>query len=152
MNNIDTFLLLGGALSFSAAILHVGIILKGSDWYRKFGAGERFAKMAEQGSLYPAFVTSFIAIILFLFSLFAFSGAGLIEPLPSMGEVLILITLVYLVRGIVGFILLFYNNRPFITALGSKFIIWSSVICLGFGLVHIIGLFHQWSYIMGSNT
>ena len=78
----NLFLVIGASMSAVAALLHVGCIIFGASWYRFFGAGERMAQMASAGSWYPAIVTSFIAAMLFTWSLYALSGAGVIPRLP----------------------------------------------------------------------
>jgi len=137
---MNIYLLIAGALSAIAALLHLGCIYFGANWYRFFGAGEQMAIMAEQGSIYPTFITLGIFSVLSLWSAYAFSAAGLIMRLPFMRLVLSLITLVYLIRGLVGFTLL---NNPM--GRSPEFWLWSSLICLTFGIVHAIGLKKQWA-------
>ncbi|AKU21141.1 hypothetical protein [Massilia sp. NR 4-1] len=132
-------LLLGAALSAIAALLHLGIIVGGPAWYRFFGAGERMATMAEQGKLYPAVLTLGIAAVLAVWAAYALSGAGLLAPLPLLKAGLCVIAAVYLLRGLA--------IVPLLTVARSKstpFLLWSSVICLGYGIVHAIGLRQIW--------
>jgi hypothetical protein len=42
-------LILAGAGSLAASILHLACIAGGPEWYRFFGAGERMARMAARG-------------------------------------------------------------------------------------------------------
>ncbi len=42
----NTPLIIGGYLSFVAALLHISCIFGGPEWYRFFGAGERMATLA----------------------------------------------------------------------------------------------------------
>jgi hypothetical protein len=100
---MNIYLLISGTLSAIAALLHLGCIYFGASWYRFFGAGEEMALLADQGSYQPTIVTLGIFSILSLWSLYAFSAAGIIFRLPFIRLVLILITLIYSVRGIVGF-------------------------------------------------
>ena len=95
----NTFLVVGGALSALAALLHLGCIAFGAPWYRFFGAGEQMARLAASGSPYPALVTTVIAVVLLAWSLIAFSGAGLVRKLPLLRTGLLLVTAIYLVRG-----------------------------------------------------
>ncbi len=57
---------LGWAAWFTGATgaLHLVIIVGGPAWYRFFGAGERMARLAEQGRVLPTIVTRGIASIL----------------------------------------------------------------------------------------
>lgn len=133
------FLMVAAAMSGLAALLHVGIIIFGAPWYRFFGAGENMARLAESGSWYPAAITAGIAAVLAAWALFALSGAGLIHPLPFLKPALCAITVVYLLRGLV-IVPLFLLAR----ARATQFWVWSSAICLAYGLVHLIGLTQVW--------
>jgi hypothetical protein len=137
---MNIFLIIAGTLSAVAAILHLGCIYFGAPWYRFFGAGEHMALLSEQGNIQPTLITSGIVLVLTIWSLYAFSAAGVIFKLPFIRLALVLITLIYLARGIVG---LFLIN----TSMGRspEFWVWSSVICLSFGVIHLIGLKQQWA-------
>ncbi len=137
---MNVFLIVAGTLSAAAAILHLGCIYFGSPWYRFFGAGEQMALLSEQGSMQPTLITSGIVLVLSIWSIYAFSAAGVIFKLPLIRLALVLITLIYLIRGIAGF---FFINSPL--GRSPEFWVWSSVICLFFGVVHLIGLKQQWS-------
>ncbi|WP_371232007.1 hypothetical protein ACAW63_04665 [Pseudomonas sp. QE6] len=137
---INKALLVGAALSALAALLHVAIIFGGAPWYRFFGAGERMARAAEAGHLRPTLITTGIASILALWSLYALSGAGLIAPLPLLRSGLCLITGIYLLRGLAILPLLTVARVH-----STPFLIWSSLVCLGFGLVHLLGLAQRWN-------
>lgn len=139
---MNIFLIVAGALSAIAAILHFGCIYFGAPWYRFFGAGEQMALLSEQGSIQPTLITSAIVLVLSIWSMYAFSAAGIIFKLPLVRLVLIIITGIYLARGVAGFFLI---NNPM--GRSSEFWLWSSVICLFFGMVHLIGLKQQWAYL-----
>ncbi len=132
---INYWLVAGGTLSLGAGLLHVAIIFGGPRWYRYFGAGEDIARMAEEGRLRPAIITGFVAGVLAIWGLYAYSAAGLVEPLPLLLPVLWLITAVYTLRGLAF---------PFFKLLkpefATPFFLWSSLICLIFGVVHGVGL------------
>jgi len=132
---MNVYLIISGVLSAIAAILHIGCIYFGASWYRFFGAGEEMALMAEQGSHYPTFVTLGIFSVLSIWSLYAFSAAGLIRKLPLTRLALILITSIYLIRGLAGFSLI---SIPM--GRSPEFWLWSSIICLSFGIFHAVGL------------
>ena len=136
---MNSLFILAGVLNAIAASLHIGCIYFGAPWYRFFGAGEELAVLAEQGSMKPAIITSGIAVALSIFSLYAFSAAGLIVELPLLRWVIILITTVYLLRGIAG---LFLMKNPMGRSPG--FWLWSSMICLSVGAVHLIPLTGEW--------
>ncbi len=136
---MNVFLIVAGTLSAVAAILHLGCIYFGASWYRFFGAGEQMALLSEQGSIQPTLITSVIVLVLSIWSMYAFSAAGVIFKLPLIRLALVLITLIYLARGIAGFFLI---NSPM--GRSPEFWVWSSAICLSFGIVHLIGLKRQW--------
>lgn len=136
---MNIYLGIGGVLSAIAAILHLGCIYFGASWYRFFGASEQMAQLAEKGSSQPTIVTSFIFLILTTWSLYAFSAAGLITKFPLLRLALVLITFIYMARGIAGFFLI---NFPM--GRSPEFWLWSSAICLTIGIFHLIGLKQQW--------
>jgi len=136
----DRFLIAGGVLSAAASILHLAVIIGGPDWYRFFGAGERMARMAEQGSWTPTVITLGIAAVLAVWSAYAFSGAGLIPRLPLIRTALVLISTVYLLRGLVLIPALVVNRGEL-----SPFILWSSLIVLVYGITYAVGTVLAWS-------
>jgi hypothetical protein len=133
------WLVAAGLLSAGAAILHLAVIAGGADWYRFFGAGERMAQLAEQGSVRPALVTLGIAFMLALWSVYALAGAGLVPRLPLMRTALVLISAVYLLRGLV--------LLPALAVHGGRidpFLLWSSLIVLVFGITYAVGTWRAW--------
>jgi len=133
-------LVFAAVLSALAALAHVGVVIGGADWYRLFGAGEGMARLAERGSPYPAAITLLIAAVLAVWSAYALSGAGVLPVLPLLKLALASITVVYTLRGLAGFVIAWAapgGNSP-------TFWIWSSVICLFVGVVHVIGLYRAW--------
>ncbi|TBR11526.1 MAG: hypothetical protein EPO46_06240 [Lysobacter sp.] len=135
-NRLLTF---GAALSATAAALHVAIIFGGPDWYRFFGAGERFAQLDAAGSRVPALMTLGIATVLALWSAYALSGAGWLRRLPLLRTALVTISAIYLLRGLVLAPMLVMDASQF-----TPFDWWSSIICLGYGVVHAVGLAQVW--------
>lgn len=140
------WLLAGGWLSGAAALLHLACIAGGPDWYRFFGAGEEIARAAERGSWTPALMTAGIAAILSLWAAYAFAGAGVIRRLPLMRTALVLISAIYLARGL----LVLHPpafNRP---DLSPAFMLWSSLIVLVVGLAYAIGTWRAWRVLSRS--
>ena len=137
--NPNGWLVTGAALSAIAALLHLACIVFGAPWYRFFGAGEQMARMAEAGSWRPAIVTAIIAGVLLAWSLYALSGAGVMGRLPWLRTALSAITAVYLIRGLAGFAM-----PMLMPGRSATFWMWSSAICLGIGLVHLIGTRQAW--------
>ncbi|MFT5571529.1 MAG: hypothetical protein ACI9FR_000446 [Cryomorphaceae bacterium] len=135
----ESVLILAACLNALAALLHVGCILFGATWYRFFGAGEELARLAEQGSLKPTLVTSIIVIVLASWAAYLLSAAGMIGPLPFFEIGLLVITGVYLIRGVGGF---FFITKPM--GRSKWFWFWSSAICLASGLIHLYGTLQYW--------
>lgn len=134
----EPFLILAGSLSVLAALAHLAVIVGGPDWYRFFGAGEGMARMAERGMIQPALITIGIAAVLAIWAAYAFSGAGLIGRLPLLRTGLVVITLIYLARGLI-IVPAWLMNRE-INTFGWV----SSLIVLGFGLAYLIGTWRAW--------
>lgn len=135
----NRWLLTGGALSMLAAILHIAAIIGGPDWYRAFGAGEEMALAAESGSPAPAIMTFAIAVMLGIWALYAFSGAGKIRKLPLLRTGLVVISAIYLARALL--LIPFLILKP---ELVDAFAIWSSLIVLVYGLTYAIGTWRAW--------
>ena len=131
-------LMIGAGLSLLAALMHIGVIIGGPSWYHLFGAGDRFVRAAQNGRWFPAVVTMGITLVLGAWAVYALSGAGVIEPLPLLRPALCAITLVYLLRGLLGPFTLVGTGRS------VRFVVVSSVVCLVYGLVHLFGLVQVW--------
>jgi hypothetical protein len=129
----------GAALSAAAALLHLGVIAGGPDWYRFFGAGERMAQMAERGHWYPPVITIGIASVLAGWALVALSGSGLTFRVPLLRTGLAAITAIYLARGLLIVPVIMLVPYP-----EGAFDYWSSLIVLVYGLVYAIGLWLAW--------
>ena len=138
----STWLLIGGALSVAAALLHIACIFGGPDWYRFFGAGEGMARAAARGDWATTLITLAISAVLLIWAAYAFSGAGALPRLPLLRTGLVTITAIYLLRGLVFVPLHLW--RPQHT---DSFAIWSSLIVLLYGTVYAIGTIKAWRYL-----
>lgn len=136
MKTGDTLLMLCGVINVLIALLHVGVIYYGAPAYRYFGAGEKLAIMAEQGSPVPAVVTSAITFVFLAFAIVTFAQAGGL-PLPYAFYGVFAIATIYTLRGAMVVPLLFMASKA------SKFDLVSSLISLAIGLLHFVGLY--WS-------
>ena len=140
MKNPGTSWLTAAALlSAAAAILHLAVIVGGPDWYRFFGAGEEMATMAERGSPRPAVITVGIATVLAVWSAYALAGAGRIPRLPLLRTALVAIAAIYLLRGLVLLPALAINGAKV-----DRFILWSSLIVLVYGIAYAVGTVRAW--------
>jgi hypothetical protein len=135
-------LIIGGWLSVAASLLHIGCIIGGPEWYRFFGAGERMATLAEQGSMTPTLLTLGIAAILAIWSAYAFSGAGLLPRLPLLRTGLVVISAIYLLRGLALIPALIINGGAVM-----PFILWSSLIVLVYGIAYAVGTWTAWPHL-----
>lgn len=133
------WLLAAGILCAAASLLHVAIIFGGPDWYRFFGAGERMARMAERGRVWPTFVTIVIAVVLLVWSLYAFSAARAYRHLSFQRTVLVLASTVFVLRGLAPLALLVI--RP---SMLNFFVLWSSTVILACGICFTIGTRQFW--------
>jgi len=140
----NRFLIVGGVLSAAASVLHLAVIAGGPDWYRFFGAGERMASLAAGGSWIPTATTLGIASVLAIWAAYAFSGAGLIPRLPLVRTALVLISTIYLLRGLVLVPALIVNGGAVM-----PFVLWSSLIVLVYGLAYAIGTWIAWPALTG---
>ena len=135
----NPILITGGVLSAAASVLHLAVIIGGPSWYRFFGAGEGMARMAERGDWRAAAITVGIAGVLALWAAYAFSGAGLIARLPLLRTGLVVISAIYLVRGLLLIPALLINQGGV-----QPFILWSSLIVLVYGLAYAVGTWIAW--------
>jgi hypothetical protein len=129
----NRWLLAGGALSTFAAALHIAVIIE-------------MARAAERGSATPAIITFAIAVILAIWALYAFSGAGKIRRLPLLKTALVIISAIYLLRALLVPSLLF---KP---ELVDTFAVWSSLVVLIYGLAYSIGTWRAWPALRSSPT
>ncbi|MGB0893958.1 MAG: hypothetical protein ACPGUD_06070 [Parashewanella sp.] len=135
-------LVLASLCTASATIAHLGCILFGGDWYRFFGAGEEMAILAEQGHWYPTVATSFITLLLSIWTMYGLSAAKVIRRLPLTRLALVLISMIFLSRGI-----MFTWLIPMFPENGLIFWLVSSGICLMIGLLFTLGTIQTWSQL-----
>lgn len=135
-------LITGGLLSVAASLLHIACIIGGPEWYRFFGAGEGIATLAEQGSMTPTLLTLGIAAILAIWAAYAFSGAGLLPRLPLLRTGLVVISTIYLLRGLALIPALAINGANVM-----PFILWSSLIVLLYGIAYAVGTWTAWPHL-----
>ncbi|MEZ5738286.1 MAG: hypothetical protein R3E68_01680 [Burkholderiaceae bacterium] len=132
-------LVVGGALSATAALAHVACIIIGAPAYRFMGAGAEVIRAVEAGSFKPTLITLTISVVLLVWAAYALAGAGVIGRLPLLKPVLVVICLIYVARAI-AFPLL----KPAFRENSQAFWLVSSGICLVIGLVHLYGVMSSW--------
>jgi hypothetical protein len=146
MHASNRLLITGGAITGVAALLHLAMIIGGPDWYRFFGAGEEMAKLAASGSAYPAANAAGIAVVLGIWTFYALSGAGVVRRLPFLRSVLVLVAVVFLMRGIVGVPMVLLMDDPYAMELRARmtFVVVTSVVIFSLGLCYAIGVMQLW--------
>lgn len=143
----NKLLIVASICSALAALVHLGCIIFGGDWYRFFGAGEQMAKMAEDGQLYPTVVTLVIVSILSIWSLYALSGAQIIIRLPFLRLGLVVISAIYFIRSVA-----FVTIMPMFPDNSLTFWLVSSGITLTIGILYAVGTFQSWSRLSVKNA
>ena len=128
------FLILASLINFAIAALHIYIIARGAPAYRSFGAGEQMAQAAEKGSSIPALVTFGIALVFFVWGLYALAGARVIPELPWTRAILLAIATIYMLRGVAVVLV------PLFCIKLNSFLILTSLVSLTAGLFHSAGL------------
>ncbi len=143
----NPWLIAAAWMSVAASLLHIACILGGPSWYRFFGAGEEIARAAERGSLFPALLTFGIATVLAGWALYAFGAAGIGWRPPLARTALIAISVVLLLRALVGLVPGLF--RP---DLSTAFLVWSSLVCLAMGVCFAIGTWQAWPQLSQART
>ena len=87
----------------------------------------------------PTLLTLGIAVILAIWAAYAFSGAGLLPRLPLLRTGLVVISAIYLLRGLVLIPALVINGADVM-----PFILWSSLIVLIYGIAYGVGTWTAW--------
>ncbi len=140
-----SLLAVGGALSSAVALLHFVIIFVGAPAYRYFGAGERMARQAERGAIFPAVITLALTLIFALWAAYAFSGAGFIPRLPLLRTALVTIGFVYTLRG-----LALIPQVWFLVQSGGDILprhLFFSAVFLLIGLAYLLGTQQVWRHL-----
>ena len=131
-----------GGASAGVALLHVLILFVGAPAYRYFGAGERMARLAERGYPTPALITAVLIVIFSVWAAYAFSGAGLLRPLPLLRPALIGIGVVYTLRGLLlGPQIVWFFSGP--RVLPARQLAFSAAALLT-GLAYLVGTQRAW--------
>ena len=88
-------------------------------------------------------MTSGIAAILGVWAAYAFAAAGLMRRLPLLRTALVVISAIYLARGLLVLAPSAFE-RPH---LSPGFMLWSSLIVLVLGIVHAVGTWRAWPFL-----
>lgn len=144
MAKSNHYLIAGGVMSTLVSALHVVLAIYPA-LYRYIGPGQSaLTEMAEQGSSVTAIASVALALIFAIWAMYAFSGAGLIRPLPLLRAALIAIAVIYIVRALflpVEINMVLTQGYPF------RFVVFSTI-ALAAGLLYLIGILKQRASLM----
>ena len=143
MKNHNTFLMIAGWLSLGVAAFQI-VISFVPEWSAYFGAGD--ALVSNPTTLLIAGVV--VTILFAIAGLYGLSGAGVIRRLPLLRTMLILITFVYIYRGIL-FIPQFLATIGVLSSpvpVPLQYTL-SSLVALVIGLLYLVGLVAGWKMI-----
>ncbi len=137
MKSKKVFLIIGAVISALIAVLHFILGLK-PELYALIAPGQMSAlsEMAVEGSSLTTILSFVIALIFALWALYAFSGAGVIARFPALRAALIVIGVIYCLRGLfliteIGMVR--NEGYPF------RFVLYSSLSLIA-GLLYLIGV------------
>jgi hypothetical protein len=139
MAKSNHYLIAGGVMSALISLLHVFLAIFPA-LYRYIGPDQSaLTEMAGQGSSSTTIASVALALLFAIWALYAFSGAGLIRPLPLLRIALITICAIYILRSLfllseIGMVL--NQGYPF------RFVVFS-IISLVSGLLYLIGILRQ---------
>jgi hypothetical protein len=142
MSKLNQYLIAGGVMSALISLLHIILAIYPS-LYRYIGPDQSaLTEMAEQGSSITTMVSVALAILFAIWAIYAFSGSGLIRPLPLLRFALIAISVIYILRALflpseINMVL--NQGYPF------RFIVFSTI-SLVVGLLYLFGLLRQNRY------
>jgi hypothetical protein len=131
--NPGSCLILGGIASLLLAVLHLVLVFRPQAW-RFFGAGE-ISELAEQGSRWIAPVTLGLVVLFAAWGVYALSGADVLGPLPLLQTVLIVISVIYILRGLA---LPFDLIKALLGAQHPRMVVFSTG-ALAIGLLYLVG-------------
>jgi len=147
-------LTIGGFANLAVAALHIIIAFVGASAYKFFGAPVALTQLVQNNhTVLVVVIMGIITLAFVLAGLYGLSGAGLLRRLPGLGLVLLLIGVIYLLRGAVVFLMPFPNfvnklmlSYPNILGMGRSIMLqdWVfSFVWLFLGLVYLVG----WKFV-----
>ncbi len=141
MNLARFFLILGSVASLLLAGLHLILVFRPQGW-SYFGANE-LTLLAEQDSQWIAPTAFGLTLLFTIWGVYALSGAGVIKQLPFLPTVLIVISIIYILRGLA---LPFDLIKVFVGTQSFRFAIFSFGSLIA-GIFYLVGvLARQGSY------
>ena len=121
--------------------VHIVALVGGPSWIEFVGAPPLVVRSAIEGTwLAPAGALG-IAALLTVWGLYAFSGAGLIRPLPLLKTVLGGVALIFLVRGLI--VIPFLSRANWASPV-ETFAVAASVYVFALGAAYAVGFWCVW--------
>jgi hypothetical protein len=115
----SVWLILAGTSAFSGGLLHVIALVGGPVGIAAIGAPEWAVDSARNGTWIAPVGGLTIATSMWLCAIYAFSGAGLLRPVPLLRTGLLFIALVCLARGILLVPVLLFRHPELIARIGT---------------------------------
>ncbi len=136
-----------GVILVLLGLVHVGAIFGGPAWYAFMGAPDGIVAMVRAGHRYPDLISLLITLLCLIWAAYAFSGAGLVRPLPLLRTGLVLIAGGMLARAF-GFIAVLAVSPDALDAVCGcngidAMILITSAVCLAIGAGIAIGLYQD---------
>jgi len=144
MTNSKKFLKLAGILTFGVALFQA-VVTSVPEWARYFGAWEAVAS-----KIWLLYLTGyFVSLVFVIFGFYALSGVGSIKRLPLLGTGLLVIGILFTLRGLLLVAELLINAD----VIPSKGIIpirelFSSAVSLIVGALYLAGTIGNWHDIL----
>jgi hypothetical protein len=129
---------LGGYINILIAIGHIIGLLWANQMFEITGIGKEMYELAKIQPSLPYLLTIFVALVFFIFGLYGLSADNKIKSLPFLKPVIFLIAGIFLLRGLVEFIV------DAIRGTNSTTEIIYSLIALTIGLLFLIGGLKKW--------
>lgn len=148
MSDPKRILEVGGIICFVLSFSQL-IIGFSPSWSLYFGAPE----ILVQNTSLLFFVCLIIAALLTLFGLYSFSGAGRIRKLPFLKQVLIAISIIYIIRGLllIPNILVITGKIQTSIHVPPRFVFFS-IGSLFIGALFVYGIIRNWKYVSSTNN
>lgn len=125
---------LAGLANILIAVAHIVCLLWADRMFQLTGISPEMQRWAEVNPVIPYLITVAVAVVFFVFGLYAFSAAGVIKPLPLLKPLVIIITALYMLRGFGGLIIGNDSTLPVIYSVGALLI----------GALFLIGTESKW--------
>ncbi len=135
-------LVLGAVLPILGGLLHILIIFGGYYWHQYFHAPQFILESVSAGTWLAPIAGIIVASLFILSGLYALSAAGLVRRLPFLKLGLLVIGILFTVRGLLLFHLIYWKPEVI-----DAFRVISGLIFLFSGLAFLVGTYFRWSKI-----